>query len=203
MRKLGMSLLALLAASACGGKSTPTTNSEQGLPGANGLRALGDFKSIASPEQRSIAIFEEIGKVLAHPRCSNCHPSDDRPRQRQSLAHHPLVVRGEDGLGAPGMHCSNCHGAATFEMMPGAVGWHLAPKDMAWVGKSTGEICEQIKDPTRNGGKTLSQIADHVAHDALVSYGWSPPAHLEPAPGNQALFAQLVEGWIAAGAHCP
>ena len=29
---------------------------------------------------------------------------------------------------------------------------------MAWEGKSLGQICEQIKDPARNGGKTLDEI---------------------------------------------
>ena len=193
----------LASAAACGGKTQPSTNGEKALPAANGLRSMEAFRDISDPVARSASIFEEIGKVLIHPRCSNCHPSDERPLQRDGLAHQPLVVRGADGLGAPAMHCSNCHGTSNFEMMPGAVNWHLAPLSMAWVGKSVPEICEQVKDPARNGGKTLSQIVEHVTEDAFVAYGWSPPEHLETAPGNQALFVQLVQGWVDAGAHCP
>ena len=39
------------------------------------------FASIADTEARSAAIFTELGKVLTHPRCTNCHPAVDRPRQ--------------------------------------------------------------------------------------------------------------------------
>ena len=34
----------------------------------------------------------------------------------------------------------------------------VAPKSMAWQAKSLGQICQQIKDPKRNGGKTLAAI---------------------------------------------
>jgi hypothetical protein len=74
---------------------------------------------------------------------------------------------------------------------------------MAWAGKSAHAICEQIKDPRRNGGRTLAQIADHSAHDPLVAWGWSPGADREPAPGSQAELARLVAAWIDAGAECP
>ncbi len=199
-RFVGLSLLAVLAG--CGSKASNGAG-DTPTPATDGLRGLADFQSITEPQTRAAALFDEIGKVLTHPRCSNCHPSDERPTQREGLAHHPLVVRGGEGMGAPGMHCSNCHGRANFERMPGAEGWHLAPLSMGWAGKTLSQICEQIKDPKRNGGKTLAGIVEHVAGDALVSYGWSPPEHLEPAPGSQALFAELVGGWVAAGAHCP
>lgn len=204
MRRVSILGVGFCMAVACGGKggtkAVPTGESTS-VPGA--LRSVTDFESIADPIQRSHALFREMGKVLNHPRCSNCHPNGDRPMQREALAHHPLVVRGTDGMGAPGMNCGTCHGDRNFENVPGAVGWHLAPIEMAWVGKSLGEICTQIKDPSRNGGKTLVQLVEHVANDALVSYGWSPPPQLEPAPGTQVQFAQLVEGWVEAGAHCP
>jgi hypothetical protein len=45
------------------------------------LAAPESFSSIAAPEQRSAALFTELGKVLTHPRCVNCHPAGDRPRQ--------------------------------------------------------------------------------------------------------------------------
>src|SRR5438105_9614565 len=49
-----------------------------------------------------------------------------------------------------------------------------APIEMAWEGKSVGEICRQIKDPDRNGGRNLSLLHEHLAHDDLVAWGWQP-----------------------------
>ena len=170
-----------------------------------------DFEGVADGRERSTALFEEMGKVLTHPRCMNCHPRDDRPRQGNDMAaHQPPVVRGAGGLGAPGMRCSTCHGAgnvayatADSGSIPGHEVWLLAPASMGWIGASLGEICEQIKDPDRNGGKTLEELHEHNAEDGLVGWGWEPGDGREPAPGSQAVFGQLTRAWIDSGAHCP
>jgi hypothetical protein len=168
------------------------------------LRPLSAFADIANDTQRARALFAEIGKVIQHPRCVNCHPRTDRPLQGEDGAlHQPLVVRGAGGMGAAGMVCITCHNAANFRNVPGHPRWHLAPAEMAWEGKSLTAICEQIKDRERNGGKTLAELGAHMANDTLVAYGWRPPAHLEPAPGDQQRFGQLFHAWLEAGAHCP
>jgi hypothetical protein len=87
--------------------------------------------------------------------------------------------------------------------VPGAPKWALAPAEMAWEGKSLAHICAQLKDPKRNGGKTLTQIVEHTAHDPLVAWGWSPGADRQPAPGTQQQFGALVQAWMDTGAHCP
>ena len=69
-------------------------------------------------------------------------------------------------MGASGMRCITCHGAANFERVPGNPKWMLAPKEMAWIGRSLGEICEQIKDPKRNGGKKLDEIVQKLRVDS-------------------------------------
>jgi len=74
---------------------------------------------------------------------------------------------------------------------------------MAWQHKSLAEICTQLKDPARNGGKTLNQIVEHMAHDSLVGWGWKPGVGREPAPGSQASFGALVKAWADSGAACP
>jgi hypothetical protein len=79
----------------------------------------------------------------------------------------------------------------------------MAPREMAWQGKSLAHICEQIKDPKRNGGKTLAQIHERMATDSLVGWGWQPGAHRAPAPGTQAQFGEIVDAWIKTGAFCP
>jgi hypothetical protein len=168
------------------------------------LQPLSAFADIADDTQRAWALFAEIGKVIQHPRCVNCHPRTERPLQGEDGAlHQPLVVRGAGGMGAAGMVCLTCHNAENFRNVPGHPRWHLAPAEMAWEGKSLTEICEQIKDRERNGGKTLAELGAHMAHDTLVAYGWRPPAHLAPAPGDQQRFGQLFHAWLEAGAHCP
>lgn len=181
---------------------------EQSAP----LKPAAEFQSITDAKQRSWALFEEAGKVIQHPRCVNCHPATERPLQTMAMhPHQPPVVRGEGGIGMPGMTCNTCHGAAnvdvvgqaeTLKSIPGNAAWHLAPIEMAWEGKTLGEICRQIKDPERNGGKTLAEITEHMSHDSLVGWGWQPGAGREPVPGSQAVFGELIAAWVESGAAC-
>ncbi|MES2755135.1 MAG: Isoquinoline 1-oxidoreductase subunit [Pseudomonadota bacterium] len=175
-----------------------------------GLADAAGFAQIANRDERSVALFNEMGKVLTHPRCVNCHPRTDTPLQGDTgQRHEPVVFRGKDGAGVPGLECATCHGPANVAFangtgsIPGDPKWHLAPASMAWEGKSVGDICRQLKDRTRNGGKTLAQIAEHNAHDHLVGWGWNPGKGRQPAPGTQARFGDLTKAWIAAGAKCP
>lgn len=175
------------------------------------LRAASSFSSIGDRTERSIALFEEAGKVITHPRCVNCHPATDRPMQGLSMKpHQPPVVRGAANMGVPGLQCTTCHGekntpltTTSIRSVPGHPQWHLAPIEMAWEGKSLGQICEQIKDPARNGGKDLAALHEHMAHDTLVGWGWDPGAGREPAPGTQAVFGEIIKAWIDTGAICP
>jgi hypothetical protein len=173
---------------------------------AKTLRSVQAFASIADDQQRSLALFEEAGKVITHARCVNCHPAGDRPAQGDDRRPHmPLVVRGIDNFGAVGMRCTTCHGPANFDAagVPGNPAWHLAPIEMAWVGKSLGEICRQIKDPQRNGGKSMEELVHHMAEDSLVGWGWNPGVGREPAPGTQKEFGELIKAWSDTGAVCP
>jgi hypothetical protein len=170
------------------------------------LRPVAAFPAISDQRERSVAFFTEAGKVIMHPCCMNCHPRGDRPTQGDdSHPHQPLVVRGDFGLGAPGMRCTTCHGPANFDPggVPGHPLWHVAPIEMAWQGKSLAEICAQIKDPERNGGKTLAQLVHHMAEDSLVGWGWHPGAGREPVPGTQKDFGILIKAWVDSGAACP
>jgi hypothetical protein len=170
------------------------------------LRSPADFASIADRAAQSRAIFGELALVVTHPRCLNCHPADDSPRQGMDQRFHdPPVVRGPDNHGVVAMTCTGCHQDRNLELarVPGAPKWALAPKEMAWMGRTQRQICEQMKDPKRNGGRSLADIAEHNAHDELVGWGWHPGADREPAPGTQAQFGALVRAWIDTGAECP
>jgi hypothetical protein len=155
---------------------------------SDNLAAPESFAAIADTAARSASLFSEAGKVLTHPRCVNCHPAGDRPRQGDVRPlHQPPVERGEDGFGLPAMRCSICHQAANFERagVPGNPGWHLAPHEMGCEGKTLAQICEQIKDPARNGGRSLEDIVHHVGEDHLVGWAWAPGGDRRPRPAHR------------------
>lgn len=175
------------------------------------LRPASSFRHISDRGRRSVALFEEAGKVILSPRCVNCHPAGDRPLQGDDEhLHNPPVARGGADMGAAAMECGVCHqkqntplvGAAT-KSMPGNPQWRLAPIEMAWEGKSLAEICVQIKDRARNGGRDLEAIHKHMADDELVAWGWDPGDGRRPAPGSQKIFGELIRDWIDTGAACP
>ncbi|HEY5927279.1 MAG TPA: Isoquinoline 1-oxidoreductase subunit [Kofleriaceae bacterium] len=193
---------------ACGNTPTPQPRPVGTVrePAAGKLRGVADFNVIADRSERSRALFAEASRVLLHPRCVNCHPAGDVPHQGMRLeTHDPPVVRGPDNHGVPGNGCTTCHQDRNQELtrVPGAPGWHLAPIEMAWVGKSAAQLCAQLQDRQRNGGKTLAQIVEHSGHDPLVAWGWSPGHGREPAPGTQAEFGALMAAWAETGAQCP
>lgn len=172
----------------------------------NALAAPESFAAIADADARSAALFTELGKVLTHPRCMNCHPAGDRPRQGdEGRLHQPPVARGPYGHGAATMRCSTCHQHANFEpgRVPGHPEWHLAPIEMAWEGKSLAEICMQIKDPARNGNRNLADIVSHIGTDTLVGWAWAPGFGRASAPGTQKHAGALAEAWVNTGAVCP
>ena len=173
---------------------------------SNALASPDSFAAISDTDTRSAAMFTELGKVLTHPRCVNCHPASDRPRQGdESRLHQPPVARGVDGHGTETMRCSICHGNANFEpgRVPGHPEWHLAPREMAWEGKTIAEICAQIKDPARNGGRKVEELIHHIGTDTLVGWAWHPGFGRSPAPGTQKEAGALVEAWVKTGAACP
>jgi len=179
------------------------------------LRPLTVFAAISDRNARSVALFEEAGKVIAHPRCANCYPVSSPAQGDDRRVHMPTVQRGvlgehKEGKGAVGLPCASCHtaknvwvGGTNIVTIPGAPKWALAPASQAWQGKSLGDICRQIKDPARNGGKTLAQIHEHMAADVLVAWAWNPGAGRTAAPGTQAQFGEIIKAWIDSGAACP
>jgi hypothetical protein len=152
------------------------------------------------------ALFDRIATVLTHPRCINCHQADS-PRQTDAKVRHlPLVVRGADNHGAPTQSCQTCHQTANAAggFVPGATGWSLAPLSMLWEGRTNAQICAQIEDPARNGGrKTGEQIIEHMKTDPLVLWAWTPGAGRTTPPLSHDEFVEILETWVRAGMPCP
>jgi hypothetical protein len=207
-----MRLPALICVSLCGAALATSLVYGQ-TPSNRDLRAASDFANIQDATARSRALFAEAAKVITNPRCMNCHPATDHPLQGNDQHEHmPPTWRGASGTGVPGAPCASCHTeknvtlfatGASYRSIPGHSRWGLAPIEMAWEGKSVHDICEQIKDPKRNGGRDLALLHEHIAHDDLVGWAWHPGEGRDPAPGTQEQAGQLIQAWIDTGAHCP
>lgn len=158
------------------------------------------------------AAFEVVRRVLQSPRCMNCHPAGDAPLQGDDSHVHPMhVVRGERGDGIPGLRCSTCHGVANPpdsygpHLPPGVEdGWSLPPPEMKMVfeGRTPRELCEQIKDQERNGGRDLAGVLEHLS-TPLVLWGWTPGFGRAPVPVPHADFIAAFKAWADSGAPCP
>jgi outer membrane protein assembly factor BamB/mono/diheme cytochrome c family protein len=154
----------------------------------------------------------------------------DYPRQADDRHPHLYgVVRGAetdnegkpDNKGAPYTRCETCHGTENNPTtgIPGAkhedgtVAWQLAPKEMAWesapgMSMTGAELCAQLKDPARNGGRDLEALLVHMETEPLVLWAWNPgtrpngEARTTPPLSHEDLVTTF-EAWINAGAPCP
>lgn len=155
--------------------------------------------------------FDAMMSVIMHPRCMNCHPSDDRPRQgMEGRIHYFGVQRGADGHGVPALKCGTCHQKENndFSGVPGAPHWHLAPRSMGWMGLSRGEVARAILDPAKNGGRTLEETVTHLTEDELVLWAWEPGVNhagipREKPPISKQEWIDAVKTWAANGAPIP
>lgn len=159
-----------------------------------------------SPSPSPEKLFDPIASVLTHPRCINCHQAQAPKQKDTSITHLQKIVRGADGHGAPTMQCTACHQAKNSAdgKVPGAPGWHLAPLSMSWEGKSRAQICQQIKDPARNGKrKTPHEVVEHMSVDPLVLWAWNPGGDRSTPYVSHEKFVEFLETWSKAGMPCP
>lgn len=175
---------------------------ENSMAQENGAQAA---EQIGTQDTNGLAAFAQVAEVFRHPRCSSCHVAGDRPWWTDR-PHGMNVQRGLGNFGRAGMRCTVCHSDVNSPEKHGAPGapfWHLPPAEMVWLDQTDAHICEQIKDPERNGDKTLEEVVEHVREDALVAWGWDPGPGREPAPLSASETADLLQVWITAGAPCP
>ncbi len=153
--------------------------------------------------------FLEVVKVLQSPRCLNCHPAGDRPLQGdQSKPHAQNISR---ATVAAGVTCQTCHQERNSEYVgvaggpPGAPKWGLPPAEMPMVfqGKTATQICEQMKDPKQNHGKSLAQLMEHAASDPIVLWGWAPGGKRTLPPLSHDAFAAAFRAWVDSDGACP
>ncbi len=164
--------------------------------------------AVASAED----LFEPIRQVLQNPRCQNCHIPGDAPLQYdQGSVHAMRVRRGPDGRGVAALRCDACHQTANAppalgpHAPPGAPGWRLPPENlkMIFIRLDAHDLCETIKDPRRNGNRTMDAFVHHMAEDRLVDWGWHPGGDRKPVPIAKKDMVAAVHAWVTAGTPCP
>ncbi len=162
--------------------------------------------------QNGNVAFDKMMQVLMHERCVNCHPAGDKPiKGGDSHVTRSLgLPRGEDGHGPRGIGCNACHSNENndFSGVPGAPHWALAPKSMAWEGKTRVEIAQQMMDPKRNGGRSPKEIMEHLTEHELVLWAWDPGVDAEGVPREKPPVSKedyiaAVKEWINNGAIIP
>lgn len=160
-----------------------------------------------------LAAWDRIFEVASHPRCSNCHVGEsDRPmwsgpNYGRTRVHGMNIRAGASRIGAESQVCASCHGkqnGAAPHSPPGSSGgWMLAPKEAGWFGESSRAVCEQLKDPARNGGRDYKGVARHLGHDPILRWAWAPGPGREPAPYSLEAHIEDMIAWGVAGQPCP
>jgi hypothetical protein len=72
-----------------------------------------------------------------------------------------------------------------------------------WATMSVGDMCRSIKNPARNGGRSLQGLLKHAVEDSLINWAWDPGGKRESVPMPQTVFTDVFEEWVRTGAHCP
>jgi hypothetical protein len=164
------------------------------------------------PTPTALAAWETVRSVFQHARCQNCHPAGNVPLQGdEGRPHAQNVQRGPAGRGMVGAECTTCHGPANLPDSYGARtppgvsnGWHMPTPELplVFVGLSSGDLCRQLKDPAKNGGKDMAALRVHL-DDPLVQWAWSPGLGRTPIPTSRDTFLAAWEAWASNGAPCP
>ncbi|WP_208449722.1 hypothetical protein [Burkholderia ambifaria] len=163
----------------------------------------------AQSRDKGVAAWEQIAKVLEHSRCLNCHQAVTPLQGDSRRVHIPLVVRGPDNHGVGAMRCASCHNAMGNNETSGTPGagspglWQLAPISMLWQGLSSRELCEMLKDKTRNGNRDGTALIKHMETEPLVLWAWHPGGDRQPIPMSHDDFVAAMKVWVQADMTCP
>jgi hypothetical protein len=180
------------------------------------LSALPEAGSVAPAD--GLAAWDSIHTVLSHPRCLNCHVGADNVLlwgtvEAPDRIHGMAINAGESRIGAETLSCNACHQTSTRpNTVPHAaphtgMNWRLAPVAFQWTDRTGAEICAQMRDPDRNGGRDEAGLIEHILHDAelfgFITWSFDPGAGREPAPGSLQAHLEDMAVWTAAGMPCP
>lgn len=173
----------------------------------------------SATEAEGLEAWSRIYEVASHPRCANCHTgASDRPMwsgpSYGTARPHGMNIRaGESRMGAETIRCATCHTTKDTDWdnantIPHAaprvaMDWALAPVEAAWFGRSSFEICAQLRDPALNGDRDMLALAEHLDHDLILHWAWNPGGDREPAPYSLQEHVDDILIWGTAGFPCP
>lgn len=164
--------------------------------------------------EEGLTAWGRVFEVTSHPRCSNCHvgPSErpmwSGPAYGKSRKHGMNIIAGESRIGAETIRCSTCHAYregsndVPHAAPQVAMNWQLAPIEADWFGKTSEEVCTQLRDPERNGGRTMVELAEHLNHDLILHWAWNPGGGREAAPYSLQEHIDDLLVWGVAGFPC-
>ncbi len=156
------------------------------------------------PREVGLASFAGVLSVLQSPRCQNCHPAGVAPLQTDAGVPHSMGITRDSPQ--VGLDCAACHrevGLDLPNLPPASPHWHLPPAVQVFEGRSPAALCAQLLDPAQTGGRDLGALREHVKHDPLVLYAWSPGGGRTVPPLSHEAFVESFGAWVDAGAPCP
>ncbi len=164
--------------------------------------------------EEGLAAWDRIFAVASHPRCTNCHVGESGVPMWEGLGYgedqkHGMNVQSDASrIGAESIPCRTCHVTSGAEnTVPHAPphiddAWRLPPVELAWLDKTSAEICAQLRDPDTNDGNTIAELMDHVRTSEFVNWGFAPGAARSGPEGSTEQMARDLEVWGAAGTPC-
>jgi len=188
------------------------------------VQAAGGVVEIKPPAEGSVSTaqaleaWDRIYEVASHPRCSNCHVGADNipmwsgPSFGKTRPHGMNINAGDSRIGAEFILCETCHTTKSEDWENAntvphaaprvAASWQLAPVEAEWFGKSSVEICRQLRDPDQNGNRDFMGIAGHLDHDLILHWAWKPGGTREPAPYSLQEHVDDILIWGVGGMPC-
>jgi hypothetical protein len=135
------------------------------------------------------------------------------PAYGKTRPHGMNIQAGESRIGAETLMCATCHttksddwdaaNAQPHSAPRVAMNWQLAPIEADWFGRSTQEICAQLRDPAQNGDRDMMGLAQHLDHDLILHWAWNPGGGREAAPYSLQEHVNDILAWGTAGMPCP
>ena len=130
------------------------------------------------------------------------------PTYGRTRTHGMNIIAGESRIGVETVLCSTCHvyreglNDVQHAAPQVAATWMLPPVEAEWFGKSSAEICAQLRDPDRNGGRDYLDLASHLDHDVILHWAWNPGGGREPAPYSLQEHVNDILAWGVSGYPC-
>jgi len=77
----------------------------------------------------------------------------------------------------------------------------MPPKAMAFQNRTSAQLCNQLKDPTVNGGRGFNGTVHHIASDHLLITSWHSGRDTPHISHPE--LVQRFKVWGEAGGPCP